>query len=93
MNEIKIIIEAKKSKIKFDNKRCVRNNTPNYIDITMGILNSAQVSDLVGIYLLSHLYNEFSESRDSFYRDNVLLILKITSNRWLELLNKNMFVI
>lgn len=69
---MKVILEARKSIILFDNKYWARENTSNLFDITMGLADSAQVTGLDGIYILSHFTNKFSDINDEQYRDNVL---------------------
>uniref|UniRef100_A0A0L8FJ23 ISXO2-like transposase domain-containing protein n=1 Tax=Octopus bimaculoides TaxID=37653 RepID=A0A0L8FJ23_OCTBM len=55
IKEIKVILEGRKSVISFDNKLWVQTDSPNCFDITMGAPDSAQITDLVGIYLLSYM--------------------------------------
>ncbi|XP_052826861.1 putative uncharacterized protein DDB_G0282133 [Octopus bimaculoides] len=56
----------------------------------MGAPDSAQISDLVGIYLLSYIQKEFPDLEGGLYRDDALFVIKNPSNRKLELIKKNL---
>ena len=49
--------------MKFGGKHWVRKNRIAEFDITMGATDSAQVTDLVGLYLIHELALEFSSSK------------------------------
>lgn len=59
--------------ILFNNKYLALKNINHYFDITLGSINSIQITDLVGIYVLYHFYNEFPEIKGGHFRDNTLL--------------------
>ncbi|XP_029653623.1 GATA zinc finger domain-containing protein 14-like [Octopus sinensis] len=88
MGEIKVILTARKTLIEFDNKLWARKDTPNLFDITMGSPDSAEVTDLVGMYLLDNFSREFPELKGGLYRDDALFCVRNTSNRRLDLLKK-----
>ena len=46
---------------------------PNEMDITIGAKDSAEITDLVGIFLLAKLGERFPEVGGGLYRDDVLL--------------------
>lgn len=39
-------------------------------------MDLVQLTDLVGLYLLSMLYDEFPETRSKLYKDDVIFIIK-----------------
>ena len=54
----------------------------------MGITDSAQVTDLVGLYLIHELALEFPELEGGAYRDDALFIVKNKSASKIERLKK-----
>ena len=61
-SEIDVVLNARRTIMNFDNKHWVRKDRIAEFDITMGATDSAQVTDLVGLYLLHKLAQEFSLS-------------------------------
>ena len=60
----------------FEGKHWVRRDRIAEFDITMGATDSAQVTDLVGLYLIHELALEFPELEGGAYRDDALCIVK-----------------
>ena len=79
-SEINTIITARRTVIHYDNKLWNRNNRDNEFDITMGANDSAQISDLVGLYLLHKIGEEFPELGGGLYRDDDLFTVTGHSN-------------
>ena len=61
----------------FEGKHWVRRDRIAEFDITMGATDSAQVTDLVGLYLIHELALEFPELEGGAYRDDALFIVKL----------------
>lgn len=53
---IDVILTARKSLVTFDNKLWARKDTPDRFDIRMGSPDSAQITDLEGIYLFYNFH-------------------------------------
>ena len=66
------IFSGEKSAPVFNDKLWTRKDRINEFDITIGASDSAQVTDLVGIYLMHKLGDEFPGG--GVYRDDALLI-------------------
>ena len=66
----------------------MRKNRTAEFDITMGATDSAQTTDLVGLYLLHELALEFPELEGGAYRDDLLCIVKNKSTNQVERLKK-----
>ena len=60
------------------------------MDITIGAKDSAEITDLVGIYLLHKLGISFSEAQGGLYRDDILLIVLDHSKGEIERLKKKL---
>ena len=60
-SEIDIVLTARRTVMEFSDKLWTRKDRSNEFDITIGASDSAQVTDLVGIYLLHKLEEEFPE--------------------------------
>ena len=72
----------------FENKHWVRKDRREQFDITMGATDSAQVTDLVGIFLLNKLEQEFPKLSGGAYRDDLLCLVKDHSKGQVERLKK-----
>ena len=59
--EIEVILAARRTIIDYDKKYWNRNNRPDEWDITIGAKDSAELTDLVGVYLLHVLGLELLE--------------------------------
>ena len=70
--EIDTIITARRTVVEYDNKLWNRKDRPDEFDITIGASDSAQVTDLVGIYLLHKLGAVFQDMGRGLYRDDML---------------------
>ena len=72
-DHIQIIKNARKSILCSNNETWQRKDSD--FDVTMGAFDGAQLTDLVGLYLLNILHNEIPEIEFAFYRDDGLGIL------------------
>ena len=71
---------------KYNDKLWSRKDRPQEWDITIGAKDSAEVTDLVGIYILHKLAEEFPEVTGGLYRDDILLtVVKNSINRCLKI--------
>lgn len=61
-----------------------------YFDITMGTTNSAQVTDLVGLYLLAQIKDSCHLMQSDIYRDDVLFAMRGLSRARLNRLRKDL---
>ena len=82
--EIEIMHTARRTIIEFDGDHWTRNSGINNFDVTMGSTDSAQITDLVGLYLLDSLAEEFPELRGGLYRDDALFVLNKLSGPGME---------
>lgn len=64
--EVKVVLTAKKSFIKFDGKVCVSKDTPDCMDHCIG----AKIADLTGIYILNELADQFPDIKSGLYRED-----------------------
>ena len=87
-SEINTIITVRRTVIHYDNKLWNRNNRQNEFDITMGANDSAQISDLLGLYLVHKIGEEFPELGEGLYRDVALFTVTEHSNVKIEKVTK-----
>ena len=79
-SEIDIIITARRTVVEYDDRIWNRKNNPDEFDITIGASDSAQVTDLVGIYLMHKLGVKFPGMGVGLYRDDALFTVIGHSN-------------
>ena len=60
----------------FEDECWVKNNDPSF-DVSMGSLDSAEVCELVGLFLLSQLENLIPQSKLRLYRDDGLAVVNL----------------
>ena len=58
-----------------DNKIWEKNSNPDF-DVSTGRMDGADVSELVGIYLISRLMQKFDKSMFGIYRDDGIMVVK-----------------
>ena len=87
--DIDIIKNARKSILEFDGCRWTKKNED--FDITMGAYDGAQITDLVGLYILNKLKTEIPEIDFGLYRDDGLGIHKRIPTTKLEAIKKKLF--
>lgn len=74
--EKSIILHSRKNFLFWQNKPWVKKNNENF-DVPMGGYDSAEVSDLVGQYLLNQIENIIPQSQIGLYRDDALGVLNL----------------
>ena len=76
-HDINIINQCRNTAIYYRNEEWVKKENSGTFDITMGSLDSSQIADLVGLYILSTLENNNNIKYHSagLYRDDGLLII------------------
>ena len=70
--ECSCILQARKTLIKFDGSLWTKKNSATPFDVSMGSSDSAEVSDLVGLYLLNLFQIKFPKLSGGLYRDDAL---------------------
>ena len=87
-----LILSARRTIIDYDKKYWSRKDRPDDWDITIGSKDSAEITDLVGAYLLYKLGLEFlGISGGGLYRDDILMTVVNCSNVGIERLNSLLF--
>ena len=87
-NEVDVIRAARRTVIEYNNEYWSRKDRPEEMDITIGAKDSAEITDLVGVYLLWKLGDELPDLGGGLYRDDVLLIVSKYSRVGIERLTK-----
>ena len=77
----KIIKHARTSFLLSNNDTWIKQNFKSLFDVTMGSYDGAEICDLVGLYMLNVLTNEFEKERVGLYRDDGLVLIKGKSER------------
>ena len=65
----KTILHARKSLLFKKNEVWVKKDNPNF-DVTMSSFEGAEVCELLGLYLLDILSEEFGDNKIGWYRDD-----------------------
>ena len=71
----------------FEDECWVKKNEPGFV-VSMGSLDSAEVCELVGLFLLSHLENLIPQNQLGLYRDDGLAVVNLPGPE-VERLSKN----
>ena len=90
-DHIQIIKNARKSILCSNNETWQKKDSD--FDVTMGAFDGAQLTDLVGLYLLHILGNEIPEIEFGFYRDDGLGIHRRIPANQLDRIKKKIFKI
>ena len=77
----KIIKHARTSFLFSNNDTWIKQNSKSLFDVTMGSYDGAEICNLVGLYMLNVLTNEFGKERVGLYRDDGLVLIKGKSGR------------
>ena len=88
-DEIKIIIHSRKSLLSYKKKPWIKKDNPNF-DVTQGSNDGAEISELVGLFLLDGLKRFIKKEQQGIYRDDFLAIVKLSGPQ-VERLRKNLF--
>ena len=76
--DIDIIMHSRKSLLFDKNTAWIKKNNSSF-DVTMGSYDGAEVCELVGLFILNDLCNEYGKDNIGLYRDDGLAIFKHTS--------------
>ena len=87
--EIKIIIHSRKSLLFYKKKPWIKKDNPNF-DVTQGSNDGAEISELVGLFLLDGLKRFIKKEQQGIYRDDFLAIVKLSGPQ-VERLRKDLF--
>ena len=74
-DDIRIIKHSRKSLL-FHNTDAWKKKSEFCFDVTMGILDGAEVCELVGIFILSHLTKCINRNDVGLYRDDGLIVVR-----------------
>ena len=88
-DESKIIIHSRKSLLFYKKKPWIKKDNPNF-DVTQGSNDGAEISEIVGLYLLDGLKRYIKKEQQGIYRDDLLAIVKLSGPQ-IERLRKNLF--
>lgn len=91
-DEAKLVNLARKTLIEFEDQLWARKDTNDCFDIMMGSADSAQVTDLIGIFLLKNLADKFPQLIGGLYRDDALFVLRNASKSQIERTRKQLKV-
>jgi hypothetical protein len=62
-------------------------------ELLVGSYDGAEICDLVGLYMLNVLINEFGKERVGLYRDDALVLIKGKSGRIADKVRKKLYTI
>ena len=82
-NDFEVIFHARKSLLFHSNQPWIKTDS-NTFDVTMGAYDGAEISELVGIFMLSLLSRMFSSNNIGLYRDDGLSVFRNISGRQAE---------
>ena len=88
--DIKIIMHARKSVLFNNDTPWKKKDNGSLFDVTMGSFDGAEVCELVGLYILSTLANEYGKEHIGLYRDDGLAAFKSISGSEADRIRKNM---
>ena len=72
----KEIMQARKTLLFKDSKQWVRKSENKDFDVPMGCFDGAEVSEIVGTYILSKISNEINKKQAGLYRDDGLCVIR-----------------
>ena len=87
-HDIDFIMHSRKSLLFDQNTAWIKKNNSSF-DVTMGSYDGAEVCELVGLFILNDLYNEYGKDNIGLYRDDGLAISKHTSGPQAERIRKD----
>jgi hypothetical protein len=64
------IIKHTRTSFLFSNDTWIKQNSKSLFDVTMGSYDGDEICDLVGLYMLNVLINEFGKEHVGLYRDD-----------------------
>lgn len=75
-DEIYIVKLAIKSVLEYRNKIWIRKDTRDSSEVPMGAGDSAQTTDIVGLYVLSKFKRDIQEIDESLYKNDTLFTIR-----------------
>ncbi|GAB1597860.1 hypothetical protein Ahia01_000062700, partial [Argonauta hians] len=81
-SEMESILAARRTLVSFANKTWTKADNPDCYDIPMGASDPAQVTDLVGLFLLKEINYHFPRLQGGAYRDDFLFIVNSTARNF-----------
>ena len=88
--EEKEIIRLSKESFLFNAGKCWTKKSNMNFDVTMGSLDGAETSELVGIYILNKIRQEISCDQIGLYRDDGLAIIEDSNGQKMDRIRKNL---
>ena len=80
-DHLSIIQHVRKSLLFNDNKTWVKNDNDSLFDVTMGSYDGAEICELVGLFILNQLSEQFGKDNVGLYRDDGLMLIDGTSGK------------
>ena len=87
--DISIIMHARKSVLFDKDTPWKKKDNESLFDVTMGSFDGAEVCELVGLYILNTLSNEYGKEHIGLYRDDGLAVFRNISGSEAERIRKN----
>ena len=92
-DEIKIIMHARRSLLFNNGEAWIKRNGDESFDVSQGSWDSAECSELVGLFLLSQIHTLIALENVGLYRDDGLAVLRNTNGPQCEKIKKNLIAI
>ena len=73
--DLRLIMHCRKSLLFFGNETWKKKSAESCFDVTMGSFDSAEIFELVGLYIQSNLENIHTKTNIELYRDDGLILL------------------
>ena len=83
-------MEARKTILFYNNSSWIKKDSAEPFDVSMGAKDSAEISDIVGLFILNEINKKFPGVQGGLYRDDGLLILRNLSPRMTDGFRKNL---
>ena len=83
-NDMKIIQHTCKSFITHNNIYWTKKDENALFDVPMGAFFSAELCDLIGLFILQQLHPLYNDNEIGLYRDDGLAVINNKNNRMLE---------
>ena len=89
-SDVEIIMSCRKNILMHNNEIWVKSGVANGFDVPMGAFDSAQISDIIGIYILDKLSSIADKAEMGLYRDDGLMVVNNSNGPLTERLKKRM---
>ena len=84
------IVKLSKESLLFNGERCWVKKSGASFDVTMGSLDGAETSEIIGVYLLGKIKKIIPQQQLGLYRDDGLAVINNTNAQKLDKLRKNL---